>query len=153
MDPLSLLSLIGSSLGLVDQFTNIVAKRKGEEKSEHRVQTRQDGEYLEIKDGDQVDRIHASQLNILEWNSDELRYETLWDKVKVNFKMFNDIDKQLPLSAVDEKIRLLQKMESIRADLCKDFEELIWIHEKMLGYPLGDHYSLYDTCQGKLNDA
>ncbi len=79
-----------------------------------------------------------------EW--DDKRYETLKKKIDSHWSIFNDIDAEMPMAATDEKARLKQKLDSIRKDLCKDFRELINLHERTLGVPLGDHYSLYNVC-------
>lgn len=145
MDPVSILTAISTTLGIVDTFTDIIKKSRGEDISEHSVQTQKDGEYLKIlHNGHVSENIHMSKFNISAW--DDKRYKTLEKKIDTHWSIFNDIDSELPAASVDEKARLKQRLESVKKDLCKDFRELIKLHEGTLGVPLGDHYSLYDVC-------
>ena len=43
MDPITVLSSISTTLGIVDKFTDVVKKWKGEDISQHTVQTKQCG--------------------------------------------------------------------------------------------------------------
>ena len=145
IDPMTVLTVISESLNLVDRFTGLTKKFRGEKQKPHRVEADKKGDCLEIKrDGKVAERIHVSQLKMPLW--DEKRYEALRKKVKVNWDIYNDIDVDLPAASVDEKARLKQRMESVRIDLCKDFREMMDIHENTLGVALGDHYSLYSVC-------
>ncbi len=145
MDPITVLSAISTTLGIVDTFTDVVKKWRGEDISQHSTQTKQEGEYLQIiHDGEISENIHMSKFNMTEW--DDTRYETLKTKIDSHWSIFNTIDAELPLAATDEKARLKLKLDSIRKDLCKDFRELIDLHEKTLGVALDDHYSLNNLC-------
>ena len=145
MDPLAVLTLISEGLTLVDKFTEVTRRWFGKEKIPS-VLARKEGDTLKIESEGQVrEQIEAGKLEMSAW--DEKRYKTLYEKVKVNFDMYNDIDVQLPTASVDEKARLKQKLENIRKELCKDFREMIRIYENTLRVPLEDHYTLYDTCQ------
>ena len=145
MDPITVLSAISATLGIVDKFTDVVKKWRGKEISQHTIQTKQEGEYLQIwHDGHISENIHVSNLIMSEW--DDKRYETLKRKIDHHWSIFNDIDADMPMAASDEKARLKRKLDSIRKELCKDFRELIDLHERTLGVPLGDHYSLYNVC-------
>lgn len=147
MEPMAVLSAISATLGIVDKFTDLVKKSRGENVTQHRVQTRQKGEYLQIlHDGHVAENIHFSQFEMSHW--DDKRYETLKRKIDTHWSIYNDIDADIPMAASDEKARLRQKLEKIRKDLCKDFRELIDLHQNTLGVPLGDHYSLYNVCDG-----
>lgn len=145
MDPITVLSAISTTLGIVDEFTDVVKKWKGGGVSKQTVQTKKDGEYLQIlTNGHVSENIHMSKFNMSEW--DDKRYKTLKKKIDSHWSIFNDIDTDIPMAATDEKARLKLKLDSIRKDLCKDFKELIDLHERTLGVPLGDHYSLYNVC-------
>ena len=145
MEPIAVLSAISATLGIVDKFTDLVKKSRGEDVTQHRVQTQQDGEYLQIlHDGHVSENIHFSQFKMSNW--DDKRYETLKGKIDAHWSIFNNIDADIPAAASDEKARLRQKLENIRKDLCGDFRELIDLHQNTLGVPLGDHYSLYKVC-------
>lgn len=145
MDPISVLTAISTTLGIVDKFTDLVKTFRGEDVTEHSVKTEQDGEYIKIfHDGHVAENIHFSAFNMSEW--DDKRYETLKRKIDTSWSMFNDIDEEIPMAAADEKSRLKQKLEKIRRELCVDFRELIDLHERTLGVPLGDHYSLHRVC-------
>ena len=149
MDPIIVLSAISATLGIVDKFTDAVKKWRGEDVSQHTVQTKQEGEYLQIlHNGHISENIHMSKFNMSEW--DDKRYKTLKQKIDSHWSIFNDIDADIPMAATDEKARLKQKLNSIRKDLCKDFRELMDLHERTLGIPLGDHYSLHDVCSDSI---
>jgi hypothetical protein len=78
---------------------------------------------------------------------DQQRYDTLETKVTYNFTVFNELDMSLPLeSDAGRKAQTRLKMEAIRKDLCNDFQEMVRLYERALNIPLGDHYSLYETC-------
>jgi hypothetical protein len=146
MDPITVISTISSGLNLVDKFTDIVRKLRKKEPKPHSVQATEEAGALVIKHGGTVaERIGANKLRLNEW--DEARYQALEQKVRLQWNQFNALDAQLPTLAVDERIRIEQKMELMRKDLCKDFRQMIDIYEKTLGTNLGDHYSLYQTCE------
>jgi hypothetical protein len=73
---------------------------------------------------------------------DSKRYNKGWPY----YGQFNGIYAQLPIVSIDERIRLEQRMEQMRQELCKDFRDMVRISEATLGVALDDHYTLYDTC-------
>jgi len=146
MDPVSVITLIGEGLSLVDKFTDVTRKWFGKEKIPSTI-ARRKGDALNIeKDGQVVESIAAAQLQMSSW--DQKRYDTLQKKVKANWNIYNNIDGELPTASIDEKSRLLEKLDNIRQELCNDFHEMIRLYEDTLGIGLEDHYSLYDTCGG-----
>ena len=145
MDPASVLGTISSGLNLVDQFVDVVDKARGDVTREHSVQARQDGRDLTITvRGHEVERIAPDRLQLNTW--DDARYKALELRVRANWQQFNGLYSQTPSLAPDERVRIEQRMEQMRKELCKDFREMIAIYEQTLGVGLADHYSLYNTC-------
>jgi hypothetical protein len=146
IDPITAISTISSGLNLVDKFTDIVRKLRREKPKPFSVEASQEGDALVIKRrGVVAEKIDANNLHLNKW--DEVRYSALEKKVYLVFGQFNDLDSKLPTLAVDERVRIEQKMELMRQDLCKDFHEMIDIYENTLGVGLDDHYSLFQTCK------
>jgi hypothetical protein len=149
MDPVTTLAAIGSGLSLVDKFVDLVRKLRPGEQRPHRVETRQESGSLVIsRDGHVVERVSAQQLHLNEWDS--ARFEALRQRVSSLWNQFNGLYGQLPNLSVDEQVRITQRMETMRQELCKDFREMIDISEKVLGVALEDHYTLYSTCNDGL---
>jgi serine/threonine protein kinase len=145
MDPITAMSAIGSALGLTDKFVDLVRKlRKGDDMP-HNVETKREDNALVIKkDGAVVERIDASQLRLDQW--DAPRFEALRSRTASLWGQYNGLYANLPSLSVDEKVRVEQRMEQMRQDLCQDFREMIGISERVLGISLADHYLLYKTC-------
>jgi hypothetical protein len=148
-DPVSAMAAIGSGLTLVDKFVDLVRKLRAEKTKPHRVQIKQEADTLIIRsDGQVVETVKASQLQLNEWDS--ARFAALRQRVSLLWGQFNGLDAELPALGVDEQVRIRQRMERMRQELCKDFREMIDIAEKVLGVPLEDHYTLYSTCSDGL---
>jgi hypothetical protein len=92
--------------------------------------------------------VRPEQLDLNQW--DATRFDALKQHACALWTQFNDLYSQLPALAVDEQVRIKQRMETMRQDLCSDFREMVQISEKVLGVPLQDHYTLYATCQEQL---
>jgi len=147
MDPLSTIAAITSVLSLVDKFVGLVRDLRGKDQRPYRVQAKQQGGELIIeRNGKTVESVRADQLHLNEW--DEPRFKALQQRVSLLWGQFNGLYAQLPIVSIDERVRLEQRMEQMRKDLCKDFREMIRISEQTLGVGLDDHYTLYDTCAG-----
>src|SRR5215510_1904662 len=145
MDPLSTIAAITSVLSLVDKFVGLVRDLRGKDQRPYRVQAKQQGGELIIeRNGKTVESVRADQLHLNEW--DEPRFKALQQRVSLLWGQFNGLYAQLPIVSIDERVRLEQRMEQMRKDLCKDFREMIRISEQTLGVGLDDHYTLYDTC-------
>lgn len=144
MDPTTMMTLIGTVLGLVDKFYDVSKKLKGERVEPHSVEVKPDKDKLVIVDHGHVQEIAASELQLSEF--DQVRHDTLYEKIKINWKIYNKLDVQTTSAAADEKIRLKLKMDETKKELCPDFLELVRMYEKVLGRSLPDHYSLYDVC-------
>jgi len=145
VDPITVISTISTGLNLVDKFTDIVNKLRKKEARPYSVLAARESGALVIKRGGVVaETIRSDRLHLNEW--DDARYQALEGKVRLLWGQFNSLDAQLPTLAVDERVRIEQKMEIIRQDLCKNFKLMIGIYEQVLGTSLGDHYSLYQTC-------
>lgn len=147
MEPITVLTTISGVLNLVDKFTDLSRKVFGKESRPHSVTARQRGDVLEIEaNGRVAEQIHANSLHMSEW--DERRYKTLKKVIDRYWGMYNDIEEEFPIAPPETKARLKQKLNSLREEMCPVFRELMDIHEKTLGIPLGDHYSLYEACEG-----
>ena len=145
VDPMTVISTISAGLNLVDKFTDIVGKLRRKAPKAHSVQATQEASALVIRrDGAVAETVSSGSIHLNEW--DATRYQALEGKVKSLWTQFNALDAQLPTLAIDEKVRIEQKMETMRKDLCGSFKQMIDIYEKTLGTSLGDHYSLYQTC-------
>ncbi len=145
VDPVVVISTISAGLNVVDKFTDIVRKLRNKGPKPHSVQATQEAGALVIRrDGAEAEKFSSGSIHLNEW--DATRYQALESKVKSLWAQFNALDAQLPTLAIDEKVRIEQKMEAMRKDLCASFKQMIDIYEKTLGTSLGDHYSLYQTC-------
>lgn len=144
MDPTTVMTLIGTVLGLVDKFYDVSKKLKGESVEPHSVEVKRDQDKLVMVDHGHVQEIAASELQL--GHFDQVRHDTLYEKIKINWKKYNKLDVQMTLAAPDEKIRLELNMDEIKKELCPDFLELVRMYEKVLGRSLPDHYTLYDVC-------
>jgi hypothetical protein len=145
VDPMTVISTISAGLNLVDKFTEVVRKLRRKEAKPHSVQATQEaGDLVIRRDGAVAEKVSSGSIHLNEW--DATRYQALESKVKSLWNQFNALDAQLPTLAVDEKVRIEQKMETMRKELCGSFKQMINIYEKTLGTSLGDHYSLYQTC-------
>ena len=111
-----------------------------------KVETRQEANNLVIRQqGTVVETITPAQLRMNEL--DDARFEALKKRITSLWNQFNGLYGQLPTMSVDEQVRIREKMEQMRKELCQDFREMIDISEKVLGVPLQDHYTLYRTCE------
>lgn len=145
MDPASVISTISVGLNLVDKFVDLVARLRGQEPRKHSVEASKEGDDLTIRvHGDEFERVRPTQLRLNEW--DETRYQALYKRVKSNWNQFNGMFAETTGLSVDERVRVEQRMEEKRQELCRDFREMINIYEKTLGVSLEDHYTLYQTC-------
>jgi hypothetical protein len=150
IDPVSTIAAIGSGLSLVDKFVDLVRKLRSGKQQPHRVEAIPEAGALVIRrDGQVVERVSAQQLNLNQW--DAARFDALRQRVSSMWNQFNGLYGQLPNLSVDEQVRIKQRMESMRHDLCKDFREMVDISEKVLGVALDDHYALYSTCDDGLS--
>ena len=148
IDPISVISTISAGLNVVDKFTDIVRKLRREAPKQHSVQASQEGADLVIRrDGAVAETVSTGRVHLNEW--DETRYQALETKVKALWGQFNALDAQLPTLSIDERVRIEQKMEMMRQELCSNFQQMIRLYEKTLGINLGDHFSLYDTCEAQ----
>ena len=146
MDPISAIAAIGSALGLVDKFVTLVGKLRTQDAKPFKVETSQEANNLVIRQqGTVVETITPAQLRMNEL--DDARFEALKKRITSLWNQFNGLYGQLPTMSVDEQVRIREKMEQMRKELCQDFREMIDISEKVLGVPLQDHYTLYRTCE------
>ena len=150
VDPLSIISAVSSGLGLVDRFVNLVRKLRSGDERPHRVEAKQEGDKLVIRrDNQVVEQVDKTKLHLNEWDS--ARYEALRQHVSSLWNQFQGLYGQLPNLSVDEQVRIKQKMDTMQKELCRDFQEMVTISEKVLGVPLEDHYTLYSTCSEGLS--
>jgi hypothetical protein len=151
VDPLSILTSVTSGLSLIDKFNDLVRKLSVEQPRVHRVEAKRESpnELVIRQDGQIVERVTGTQLRLDQW--DGARWDALNKRVLSLWNQFNGLYGQLPNLSIDEQIRIKERMENMRHELCKDFREMVEISERVLGVPLSDHYSLYSTCQDGLN--
>ena len=145
MDPIAVIGAVSSGLGLVDKFVTLVGKLRSQDSKPFKVETKQEGNNLVIREsGNVVETITPPQIQLNEF--DGPRFEALKRRVTSLWNQFNGLYGQLPTMSVDEQVRIREKMEQMRRELCQDFREMIDISEKVLGVPLHDHYTLHRTC-------
>jgi hypothetical protein len=145
IDPISAMAAISAALGLVDKFVGLVRDIRGKDQRPYSVQAKQkDDKFIVEKNGSVVETVKSDQLHLNQW--DEPRFKALQQRVALLWGQFNGIYAQLPIVSIDERIRLEQRMEQMRQELCKDFRDMVRISEATLGVALDDHYTLYDTC-------
>jgi hypothetical protein len=146
MEPVTILSTISASLGLVDKFVGLVQKlRNPNAPTSHRVQAKAEHDTLVItRDGKEQERVSVKHLRLDQW--DGVRFEALQRSVQSLWNQFHNLYAELPDLSVDERVRVKQRMETMRRQLCGDFQQMVDISQRVLGVPLGDHYSLYAVC-------
>lgn len=161
VDPISIIGAIGTGLKLVDEFVDMVRKRKtgkakGPPPSVHAVAYRDRISLVPTERGIEIARARkerpppekpiatAADLKLNEW--DQTVYDTLWSRVRTNWKLYHGLYAQEPLAPPETKVRLKVQMEKIKGELCTDFSKIVAIYERTLGVALPDHYSLYDEC-------
>ncbi|TBW03653.1 hypothetical protein E0E52_14550 [Azotobacter chroococcum] len=150
IDPVSTMATIGAGLSLVDKFVDLVRKLRSGEQRPYRVEAKAEaGSFVIRRDGQVVEKVAAQQLHLNEWDS--ARFEALRQRVSSLWNQFNGLYGQLPNLSVDEQVRIKQRMDTMRHELCKDFREMVDISEKVLGVALEDHYTLYSTCHDGLS--
>jgi nucleoside phosphorylase len=136
---------IGSGLNLIDRFREVTLSAFDQPQRETSVRAVQVDDALQIEErGEVLEKIEEKDLKLNEW--DDTRYKALEKRVKSNWKTYNEIYGALPDHAVDEQIRLKRRMETIKEELCTDFQEMIRIYERTLKVSLNDHYTLYEVC-------
>ena len=147
MDPIAVIGAVSTVLGLVDKFTTIVGKLRSPTDKPPSVLAAQEGSNLVIRtNGQVVETITPTQVQAHLGSFDEARFEALKKRVTSLWNQFNGLYAQLPNLSVDEQVRIREKMEQMRQELCQDFREMMDISQKVLGVPLNDHYTLYRTC-------
>lgn len=144
MDPLTATATIGAVLTLIDRFRDLAIKWSGQSPTPPGATVKVDGQSVRIEDHGRVESIAAGDLRLDQW--DEVRVDALKDRAFKNWRLFNEIDKELPLAGRVEAARMKLQMEDTKASLCADFRELVRIYEVVLQTPLPDHYQLYEVC-------
>jgi hypothetical protein len=145
VDAIALLSTISSFLNIIDQFIGISGKLP----SKHTVQSKQEnGKLIIFQDDTPVKNIDARQVKLNHF--DQIRFEALQERVDLLWKQYNGIYSVLPTASDDERIRLEQKMDKFRKDLCRDFQEMIKIFEATLDLRLTDIYTIHSVCESHL---
>ena len=146
-DPVTVMTSISVGLKLVDQFRELAIRFLGKKPHAPSASVEQNEDSIQIKmDGNVVNEIGADDMKLDQW--DQVRYDTLQTRVKINWELFHELLKQEPLLAADEKARIKVRLERIKSELCEDFREMVKIYEAALGVALPDHYSLYEVCDG-----
>lgn len=145
MDPMTAMAAVGTGLGLVDRFYDLVKKLRGERVGEHSVQVDTVNDRLVVNDHGNLQEYTATEIQLSAF--DQKRHDTLRARIDINWTRFNDIDVERAAASADEKSRLGIQMGRLQAELCTDFRELVSMYESLLGRSLPDHYSLYDVCQ------
>ena len=147
MDPIAIIGAVSAGLGLVDKFTTLVGKLRAQDQKPFKVEAAQEGNNLVIREGGKVvETVTPMQIQGRLDQFDETRFEALKKRVASLWNQFNGLYGQLPTMSVDEQVRIREKMENMRVELCQDFREMIDISQKVLGVPLHDHYTLHRTC-------
>ena len=144
MDPMTVLTLIGSGLGIVDKFYDVAKKWQGEKAGEHSVTVDAAEDKLVISDHGHVQEISADELELSAF--DKRRHDALSQRIDILWAQYNDIDVARAAAAADEKARLAVQMDRLRGELCPDFRSVVQMYEKILRRSLPDHYTLYDIC-------
>ncbi len=146
MDPATALTLISQTLGLLDTFRNTVYRWKGETPKEPSVTAGVErGKFvIRASEGGRAQVINGPELDLSPIDADRL--QTLHDKLVLQMRMINELDRKSVLASADEEARLKLVMEEKRKPLCADFREFRMISEKVLKVPLSDHYALNHAC-------
>jgi hypothetical protein len=144
MDPLSILTLIGTGLGLVDKFYDLNKKILGENPGDHRVSVEPQQNKLVIIDNSYRQEVNADDLNLN--NFDQIRHDALRETIRINWETFNGLYVERARASADEKVRLKIRMDDLKSELCPDFKELVRMYEEVIGISLPDHYTLYRVC-------
>lgn len=143
MDPMSILALISAGLSVISKFKALFRDRET-----NKVEAKQVGDKLElIQGGKVIQTIPAHNIKMDKWDNE--RYTALNNHMSDAWRQYNQLYSSLLKQSVDEQVRLENKMEALRHELCKDFNEMISIYERALGVPLGEHFTLRDICSGR----
>lgn len=144
MDRATMLTLIGTGLGLVYRFHDLAKKWKGQEVVEHSVKVDATEDKLVINDHGYVQEISANELEMSAF--DKKRHDALRKRIDIHWNQYNAIDVARAAAAADEKARLGVQMDRLEEELCPDFRELVRMYEMILRRGLPDHYTLYEIC-------
>jgi hypothetical protein len=146
MDPATIITTMGAGLALVDQFRDLVLRWKKQPVTPVTGIARESagGDAIEIDHAGVIESIPVEKMRLDEW--DDVRYQALYSRVKVNWPLYNELFAQNVALSPDETARMNVRMELVRKDLCKDFREMVDIYQRVLQTHLPDHYELYETC-------
>jgi hypothetical protein len=117
------------------------------------------------KVGNEIQIIHApvhatgtvvkrtpADLDLNAWEEDQERYRALERRITPNWEYYNELLAQLSLmSGTDmmfsaDRARIEQRVETVEAQLCSDFREMVSLDERVLRANLPDHYWLESIC-------
>ena len=146
MDPMALLTLIGSGLGLVDKFYDLAMKVEGQTPGQHSVTVDTSDDKLVITDHGHAQEISADELELSAF--DQARHDALKKRIDILWAQYNAIDVARASAAPDEKARLKVQMVALEGELCPDFRRVVRMYEMVLRRSLPDHYTLYEICPG-----
>ena len=146
MDPLTLITLISTGLGLVDQFWNLVIRARGQAPTPPSGKAEQVGTGLELRHHEMLlARVESRDLRMDQWDS--VRYEALSKRTRTNWYIYNDLFTSEAGASAQEGARIRNDMRNTQESLCHDFKEMVGLYERVLGTSLPDHYQLYDICR------
>ena len=145
MDPLTLMTLISTGLGLVDQFWNLVIRVRGQAPTAPSGKAEQVGTGLELRHHEMLlARVEARDIHMDQWDS--VRYDALSKRISTNWFIYNALYKSEAGASAQEGARIRNDMRNTENSLCHDFKEMVALYERALGASLPDHYKLYDIC-------
>jgi hypothetical protein len=145
MDPLSIITMIGAGLKLIDEFRDLAIKFRGQQPTPPSGKAEKVGSAVEVSQGGTTQRIDASQLHMDQW--DEVRSKALSDRIKTNWDIYNDLFSSEAGASAQEGARIRADMHKVQETLCHDFKEMVALYQRALGISLPDHYQLYEVCQ------
>ncbi len=145
IDPATVITSVTAGLGLVESFRQIYLRWKGEKIERQLESVIQTTDSIQIeKEGVVTEEIGAEEFHLPAW--DEGRIRALKVRIEINSNMFNRLWEDLPIYSLDERVRIEQRMERIKQELCEDFRELVHYYEQVLRKELPTRYHLYEVC-------
>ncbi|MEO8452965.1 MAG: hypothetical protein ABI647_24460 [Gemmatimonadota bacterium] len=134
------LSMVAASLDRADQFVHLVLERKDIEVLE----TNEVGDAFEVRLGGHLAAsVRREDLHVARW--DQPRFEALRKRINTNWSIYDTLSSALPSLRDDEQPRVSAQLATRRADLSRDFTELLRLVDRTVGVRLSEHFPLTVT--------
>src|SRR5215470_5394254 len=103
-DRVKAINEMSRGLKFVDQFRELAISFLGATPQPTSAVAEQAGDALQIRQYGQINEIHATQLNMNEW--DDLKYRALYKRVRFNYELFYELYSDEPSLPSEERARM-----------------------------------------------